>query len=54
MVGQLEPIEPSRAPTFRELLVMLRETEWPDDQFGSDLEAIQSEQSPLGGSHWHP
>jgi antitoxin (DNA-binding transcriptional repressor) of toxin-antitoxin stability system len=51
-VGQLAPVEPSQAPTFREFLAMMKETEWPDDQFGSDLEAIQSEQLPPGESPW--
>jgi antitoxin (DNA-binding transcriptional repressor) of toxin-antitoxin stability system len=52
-VGQLAPVETNQAPTFRELLVMLKEMEWPDEQFGSDLEAIQSEQLPPGESPWH-
>jgi len=48
--GQLAPDEPSRAPTLRDLVKFLEQTERPDDQFGSDLEAIQAEQEPLGPS----
>jgi len=51
-VGQLAPVEPSRAPTLRDLVRFLEQTEWPDDQFGSDLEAIQAEQLPPGESPW--
>ena len=51
-VGQLTPVEPSRAPTLRDLVRFLEQTEQPDDQFGSDLEAIQAEQLPPGESPW--
>ncbi|HEX4960977.1 MAG TPA: hypothetical protein VF173_09075 [Thermoanaerobaculia bacterium] len=52
-VGQLAPVEASPAPTLRDLVKFLKETEWPDDRFGSDLEAIQAEQLPPGESPWH-
>ncbi|MFY9820164.1 MAG: prevent-host-death protein [Thermoanaerobaculia bacterium] len=52
-IGQLAPIEPAQSPTLRDLVRFLKETEPPDDRFGSDLEAIQAEQLPAGDSPWH-
>jgi len=51
-VGQLTPVEPTQAPTLRDLVKFLEQTERPDDQFGRDLEAIQAEQLPPGESPW--
>ena len=46
--SQLTQAEPSRAPTLRDLALLLKQTEQPDNQFGMDLEAIQAEQEPPG------
>jgi prevent-host-death family protein len=51
-VAVLEPLDGSKAVTFRELAERLKSVPRPDPQFADDLEAVQSEQSRTPPVEW--
>jgi hypothetical protein len=51
-VCRIEPFAEGKLRTVGDLMSFLEGVEWPDDEFATDLEWIQTQQPPIQSPSW--